>query len=42
MKRKYGFILGVSALAGTLSFVPCALAQLDAPADTHGGATLKG
>jgi hypothetical protein len=41
MKRKYGFILGVLALAGTLSLVPCVLAQTDAPAGTHSGTTLK-
>ena len=41
MKRKCGFIFGVSALAGTLSFIPCVVAQTDAPADTHSGATLK-
>ena len=41
MKRKYGFILGVLALAGTLSVVPCVLAQTNAPADSHSRATLK-
>jgi hypothetical protein len=40
MKRRCRFILGVSALAGTLSFAPCAVAQTNTPADTH-GATLK-
>jgi osmotically-inducible protein OsmY len=41
MRRRYGFILGVSALAVTLSFVPCVVAQMDAPADIHSGSTLK-
>jgi hyperosmotically inducible protein len=40
MKRRNGFILGVSALASILSFVPYVVAQMDAPADTPSGATL--
>ena len=41
MKRRSAFIFGVSALVGTLSFVPCVLAQTNAPPDTRSGSTLK-
>jgi hypothetical protein len=41
MKRKYGFILAVLAVAGTLSFAPCTRAQINTPAETRSGATLK-
>src|SRR5258707_4811340 len=41
MKGKYGFIFGVSALAGTLSLVPCVFAQTGVPAP-DGGTTMKG
>ncbi len=41
MKRRCRFILGLSALAGTLSFAPCVVAQTNAPAPTHSGAPLK-
>jgi hypothetical protein len=41
MKRRCRFILGLSALAGTLSFAPCVVAQTNAPAPIHSGAPLK-
>jgi hypothetical protein len=41
MKRRSVFIFGVSALVGTLSFVPCVLAQTSAPLDTRSGSMLK-
>src|SRR5712671_2243305 len=41
MTRRSVFILGVSALVGTLSIVPCVLAQTNAPLDTRSGPTLK-
>src|ERR1700719_1096593 len=41
MKRRSAFIFGASALVGTLSFVPCVLAQTNAPLDTRSGSTLK-
>jgi hyperosmotically inducible periplasmic protein len=41
MKRRSAFIFGASALVGTLSFVPCVLAQTNAPPDTRSGSTLK-
>ena len=41
MKRKFGFILAVWAVAGTASFVPCTRAQINTPAETRSGATLK-
>ena len=41
MKRKCGFILAVLAVGGTLSFALCTRAQINTPAETHSGATLK-
>ena len=41
MKRRCRFIFGLSALAGTLSFAPCVVAQTNAPAPTHSGAPLN-
>jgi len=41
MKRRSAFIFAVSALVGTLSFVPCAPAQMNAPPDTRSGSMLK-
>ena len=41
MKRRSAFIFGASALVGTLSLVPCVLAQTNAPPDTPSGSTLK-
>src|ERR1700674_3426930 len=41
MKKRCRFILGLSALAGTLSFAPCVVAQTNAPAPIHSGAPLK-
>jgi hypothetical protein len=41
-KRNYGFIVGVSALAGTLSMVPSVFAQSGMPAPDEGkNATMK-
>ena len=41
MKRRCRFILGLSAIASTVSFAPCVVAQTNAPAPTHSGVPLK-